>query len=179
MKTILGLPPWAAMRSAVANANVPAAPASRLRRDRCVWSDIGFLPNLAPPKRRIPAGRDDHCTFARSQLHGERLPHRHGGLVGGMSGYGTSRPREMSDLSPQNGAKRTLIRPGHHHERLSSGKATPGDATRAHWRLHAPLRGRLTAIATVVMVFEYLDWLLVRRVWDDRRRVEFLPLSIS
>src|ERR1700751_3463947 len=74
MKTILGLPPWAAMRSAVANANVPAAPAGRLRRDRCVWSDIGFLPNLETPKRRIPAGRDDRCIFViiRDFAHPDR-----------------------------------------------------------------------------------------------------------
>src|SRR5262245_19290119 len=49
-------------------------------------------------------------------------------------------------------------------------------------RPQAPLRTPAwpsTAIATVAMVFEYLDWLLVRRVGDDRQRVEFLPLSIS
>jgi hypothetical protein len=67
----------------------------------------------------------------------------------------------MSDLSPQNGPKQTLIRSGHRHESPSSGELRQRmllERTGAHRRL----RSRLTAIAIVEMVFEYLDWLLVQ-----------------
>src|ERR1700734_283333 len=39
---MFGLAAWAATRPVVAKASVPAAPASRLRRDSCARNDIGF-----------------------------------------------------------------------------------------------------------------------------------------
>src|SRR5262245_11178057 len=59
------------------------------------------------------------------------------------------RPREMSDLSPQSGSKRTLIRSGQCHERSSPRKTGPDDAATAHWRFH-PQRDLFQLAATYV-----------------------------